>query len=105
MRSNALTNGLAPSSVESHGRITASRKSEPTKNSEMRRITELVDFRIAFAGSFDSAAAMVAISAPTMEKITTTTEEKIAPTPFGKKPPCTTRFEKSSERPGQMPRT
>src|SRR6478672_8442672 len=34
---------------------------------------------MAFSGSCDSAAATVAISAPTIEKTTTTTEEKIAP--------------------------
>ena len=31
---------------------------------------------------------MVAISAPTIEKITVTTPMVIAVTPFGKKPPC-----------------
>jgi hypothetical protein len=51
----------------------------------MRGTTEFVAF--ARSGSRDSAAAMVAISAPTIEKMTTTTLEKIAPAPLGRKPP------------------
>ena len=53
----------------------------------IRTMTELVALAIARAGSLDSAAAMVAISAPTIEKMTTTMLEKTAPTPFGKNPP------------------
>ena len=67
--------------------MTASRNTEPTKKMPIRTITELVALAIALAGSLDSAAAMVAISAPTIEKITTTMLENTAPTPFGKKPP------------------
>ena len=58
----------------------------------IRKMTELVALAIALAGSLDSAAAMVAISAPTIEKITTTMLEKTAPTPFGKNPPCSVRL-------------
>ncbi len=61
-------------------------------------------FAIARSGSSDSAAAIVAISAPTIEKMTTTMAEKIAPTPWGKKPPCTVRLLKSRLRPGHRPR-
>ena len=105
MASNALTKGDAPSSVESHGRITASRNSEPTKNRAMRMMTELVALLMARSGSRDSAAAMVAISAPTIEKITTTTAEKMAPPPFGNRPPCTQRLLKSRSLFGQKPST
>ena len=60
---------------------------------------------IARSGSADSAAAMVAISAPTIEKITTTMPEKSAPTPLGKRPPCSVRLEKSRLVPGHRPST
>ena len=73
--------------MEFHGRITASRKIEPTKKIAIRTTTELVALAMARSGSSDSAAAMVAISAPTIEKITTTMLEKTAPTPSGKNPP------------------
>ncbi len=85
--SKALTYGDAASSVEFQGRITASRKTEPTKKTAIRATTELVALTTARAGSSDSAAAMVAISGPTIEKMTTTMLEKIAPTPSGKNPP------------------
>ena len=58
-------------------------------------MTELVALAMARSGSSDSAAAMVAISAPTIEKMTTTMPEKIEPTPLGKNPPCAVRLEKS----------
>ena len=92
---NAATYGEAASSAEFHGRITASRKIEPTKKTAIRRMTELVALAIDLPGSGDSAAAMVATSAPTMEKITTTIAEKMAPTPSGKNPPCAVRLLKS----------
>src|SRR4051795_9401650 len=79
----AATYGDPPSLVEFQGRIVASRKIEPTKKSEIRRTTEFVALTIPRSGSADSAAAMVAISAPTMEKITMTIPEKSAPTPLG----------------------
>ena len=60
---------------------------------------------MARAGSADSAAAMVAISAPTMEKITTTMAEKIAPGPSGRKPPCAVRLLKSRSLLGHRPST
>ena len=66
-------------------------------------MTELVALAIARLGSLDSAAAMVAISAPTMEKITTTMPEKIAPTPCGKNPPCAVRLLKSIALSGHSP--
>ncbi len=68
-------------------------------------MTELVALAMAFSGLGDSAAAMVAISAPTIEKMTTTTAEKIAPTPFGKSPPLLTRLLKSRSLFGQKPST
>src|SRR6476661_4329556 len=71
----------------------------------IRTMTELVALAIALAGSLDSAAAMVAISAPTIEKMTTTMLENTAPTPFGKNPPLLHRFEKSMLLFGQMPST
>src|SRR3954464_9063388 len=85
--------------------MTASRKIDPTKNTAMRMITELVARASARPGAGDSAAAMVATSAPTMEKITTTIAEKIAPMPSGKKPPWLVRLLKSSDWSGQMPST
>ena len=69
----------------------------------MRRITEFVALAIARSGSSDSAAAMVAISAPTIEKMTTRMAEKTAPTPLGKNPPFATRLLKSALLPGQRP--
>src|SRR5918996_5913835 len=103
--SMADTYGESPSSVEFHGRIVASRKIEPTKNTRIRNTTELVALTIPFSGSADSAAAMVAISAPTIEKMTMTMPENSAPTPLGKRPPCSVRFEKSRSRPGHRPST
>ena len=70
----------------------------------MRRMTELVALVTAFSGSGDSAAAIVAISAPTIEKMTTTIAAKIAPTPIGKKPPFAVRLLKSMSWPGQRPK-
>src|SRR5690242_3863543 len=105
MMPSAVTNGEEPSLFEFHGTITASRKTDPTKNSEIRVLTELVAFLTARTGSGDSAAAIVAISAPTMEKMTTTMAEKIAPAPFGKNPPCAHRLLKSRCLFGQMPKT
>ena len=102
---NAETYGEAASSVEFHGRMTASRKIEPTKKTAIRTITELVALAMALAGSGDSAAAMVAISAPTMEKITTTIAAKIAPGPSGKNPPCAVRLLKSMLLFGHIPST
>ena len=103
--SSALAYGETPTSSELHGRIVTSRNTEPTKKTEIRTITEFVAREIARAGSSDSAAATVAISAPTIEKITTTTLEKIAPTPLGVNPPWDVRLEKSSPWLGQMPKT
>src|ERR1700757_2216625 len=102
---SAATYGEAPSSTEFHGRITTSRKTEPTKKIPMRATTDLVARWTASPGSLLSAAATVTISAPTMEKITTTMAAKTAPTPFGKKPPCDVRLEKSVWWPGRLPRT
>jgi hypothetical protein len=82
-----------------------SRKIDPTKKNNTRKITELVALTTARCGSADSAAAMVAISAPTMEKTTITIPEKIAPTPCGMNPPWAVRLEKSRWRPGHRPST
>jgi hypothetical protein len=41
LSSIAETYGESPSSVEFHGRMVASRKIEPTKNTDIRRTTEL----------------------------------------------------------------
>ena len=84
--SNAATYGEAPSSLSFHGTMQTSRNIEPTKKVATRKMTELVALAIARSGSLDSAAAMVAISAPTIENTTTTMLEKIAPTPFGQEP-------------------
>jgi len=101
----ADTYGEAPSSVEFHGRIVASRKIDPTKKTLIRSTTEFVAFTIARSGSADSAAAIVAISAPTIEKTTMTMPENRAPTPCGRNPPWLVRLEKSRWRPGHSPRT
>src|SRR5215217_4454203 len=103
--SMAATYGDSPSCAEFHGRIVASRKIEPTKKIEIRKTTELVAFAIPRSGSADSAAAMVAISAPTMEKTTMTIPETNDPEPLGKNPSCCVRLEKSRLRPGHRPRT
>src|SRR6476661_342702 len=83
----AATNGDAPISAEFHGTMTASRNTEPTKKIATRKITDLVALAMARSGLSDSAAAMVAISAPTIEKMTTTIDAKIAATPLGNIPP------------------
>ena len=88
-----------------HGRMAAIRKIEPTKNTAIRTITEFAALAIARSGSADSAAAIVAISGPTMEKITVTTATVTAPTPSGKKPPCDHRLEKSMLLWGHTPVT
>ena len=48
---------------------------------------------------------MVAISAPTIEKITTTMAEKIAPGPSGRNPPWAVRLLKSRSLLGHRPST
>jgi len=58
------TNGEASTVLSSHGRITVSRQIERQRRSQMRMITELAALATAFSGSCDSAAAMVATSAP-----------------------------------------
>ena len=102
---NAETNGEAASFSPFHGRIVTSRNIEPTKKIAIRRITELAAFATALSGSEDSAAAIVAISAPTIEKITVTTPTVIAMTPSGKNPPWLHRLEKSIDLCGHKPRT
>ena len=102
---NAETNGEAASFSPFHGRIVTSRNIEPTKKIAIRMITELAAFATALSGSEDSAAAIVAISAPTIEKITVTTPTVIAATPNGKNPPWLHRLEKSSDLFGHKPRT
>src|ERR1700753_2910362 len=100
---SAATYGDDPSSTEFHGRITTSKNTEPTKKIAMRATTDLVARWTARSGSELSAAAIVTTSAPTIEKITTTMAAKTAPTPFGKKPPCEVRLEKSVWWPGSAP--
>src|SRR5688500_8633768 len=102
---NAATKGDPESSWESHGRITARRNTEPTKNRQMRVMTELAALATARSGFSDSAAAMVATSAPTMEKMTVTTPAVSAVGPFGRKPPCSHRLLKSMPLSGQAPST
>src|SRR3954447_9418255 len=102
---NAETNGDALACSSFHGKITASRNTEPTKNTAIRRITEFAAFATARSGFADSAAAIVAISAPTMEKITVTTPTVIARAPSGKNPPWVHRLEKSSDLSGHNPST
>src|SRR6476469_11014305 len=89
---NAATYGEASRVEEFQGRMTASRKIEPTKKIAMRVITEVAALETARSGSLDSAAAIVAISAPTIEKMTVTTPAVIASLPLGKNPPCAVRL-------------
>src|SRR6476661_570733 len=72
---------------------------------EIRTTTDFMALVTERTGSFVSAAAMVATSAPTIEKITTTMAEKIAPGPCGRKPSWLTRLLKSIALSGQKPRT
>ena len=58
----------------------------------MRLMTLEVIRATAFAGSVDSAAAMVTISAPIMEKMTVVTAANTANQPMGAKPPWDTRL-------------
>ena len=103
--SNAATYGEAPSSLSFQGTMMTSRIIDPTKNVATRKITDWVAFAIARSGSLDSAAATVAISAPTIENTTTTMLEKIALTPLGKKPPWLVRLLTSNDWSGHRPRT
>ena len=102
---NAVTNGEAARVSSFHGRIVASRKMEPTKKIAIRTITEFAAFVTARSGSSDSAAAIVAISAPTIEKMTVTMPTVIAPKPSGMNPPWAHRLEKSIDLFGHKPRT
>ena len=102
---SAETYGDAASSSEFQGRIVTSRKIEPTKKTQIRVMTELAARATARSGSSDSAAAMVAISAPTIEKITVTTAAPSANAPLGRKPPCAVRLEKSISLLGHRPKT
>ena len=68
-------------------------------------ITELAALATAFSGSCDSAAAMVATSAPVIEKITVTMAAVIPSNPKGRNPSCAYRLEKSIDLPGQRPNT
>ncbi|AGC60928.1 hypothetical protein MULP_00889 [Mycobacterium liflandii 128FXT] len=61
----------------------------------MRAITVLIARCTAYSGSGVSAAAMVMISVPVMEKIAITTVAKTGSTPLGKSPPCEVRLPKS----------
>ena len=105
MRSKAATNGEAPACSSFHGMIVTSRNAEPTKKTAIRTITELAALATARSGSEDSAAAIVAISGPTIEKMTVTTPTVTALTPCGKKPPCVHRLEKSMFLCGHRPNT
>jgi hypothetical protein len=67
--------------------------------------TELVALTIARSGFLDSAAAIVTISAPTIEKITTTMPPKIATAPSGANPPWAVRLVKLSPLSGHRPST
>src|ERR671939_1171988 len=71
----------------------------------MRMITELAALATAFSGSCDSAAAMVATSAPVIEKITVTTAAVMPSNPNGRNPPWAYRLEKSIDLPGHRPNT
>src|SRR4051794_22487375 len=68
-------------------------------------MTELAALATAFSGSCDSAAAMVATSAPVIEKITVTMAAVIPSSPNGRNPPWAVRLEKSIDLPGQRPST
>src|SRR5919112_3422705 len=71
----------------------------------MRAITELAALATALSGSFDSAAAMVATSAPVIEKMTVTMATVIPLKPWGRKPPWAVRLEKSIALSGHRPNT
>src|SRR5690349_11056166 len=105
---NAATNGDAlwwPVLAKSQGRIVTTRNTEPTKKIAIRRITELAALATAFSGFSDSAAAMVAISAPTIEKMVVTMPTVRTPAPNGRKPPWAVRLEKSIDLCGHNPNT
>ena len=102
---NAATKGEPESFSEFHGRMTARRKTDPTKNRQIRVMTELAALATARSGSSDSAAAMVATSAPTIEKMTVTTPAVSAVAPFGRKPPWLHRLLKSRSLSGHTPNT
>jgi hypothetical protein len=102
---NAATYGESPSSLSFHGTMSTRRIIEPTKNVATRRMTDCVARAMARSGSLDSAAAMVAISAPTIENTTTTMLENTASTPLGKKPPSLVIRLTSKSLCGQRPIT
>src|SRR6187200_2917573 len=68
-------------------------------------MTEFAALATARSGSCDSAAAMVATSAPVIEKMTVTIAAVMAHPPLGRNPPCAVRLEKSIDFPGHQPST
>src|SRR4051812_18025470 len=71
----------------------------------MRHTTDFTALRTAPTGSGDSAAAIVAISAPKNEKTTTKTAENIGATPCGANPPWPVRLASPGEStPGKSPK-
>jgi hypothetical protein len=59
----------------------------------MRQEIDVAIRTTAFSGSFDSAAATVVISGPTIEKNTVVTAPSTGAHPLGAKPPCVVRFD------------
>src|SRR5579862_3800488 len=70
----------------------------------MRTMTVVLMRATARAGSFDSAAAMVVISAPVREKYTVTAPESTATQPLGAKPPYWVRLAKVGPAPEVSPK-
>src|SRR6478672_7379519 len=68
-------------------------------------MTEFAALATARSGSWDSAAAMVATSAPVIEKITVTIAAVIAQPPLGRQPPWAVRLEQSVDSRGHNPTT
>src|SRR5689334_6284168 len=71
----------------------------------IRAMTEFAALATARSGLCDSAAAMVATSAPVIEKITVTMAAVMAQAPLGRKPPWAVRLEKSIDLCGHNPST
>ena len=70
----------------------------------MRNVTETVMRLMTFAGSSDSAAAMVAISAPTRLNMVEVAAASTTPQPLGTKPLCAVKLLKLGPLPDVMPK-
>ena len=87
IRSSTATYGLFATLASFHGSSVTTTAIDPMLNTRARHTTERTAVRTAALGSSDSAAAIVAISAPKNEKTTTSRAAKTGELPLGRNPP------------------